>query len=158
MQLSGQSNEQQAFGFADVYIDKLLKPSLEGSRGGRTVVENFKKSEDVEAFANEYNKEKLKLEELPFDFVMDVLLNKPDSKMGKLLSDRLMRLEMEGALDSTASESFEFDSDAAFSQFHETNRQLAQAYTINRTNGITGIKTGPQVKRKAALKSENYVV
>ena len=127
MQLSGQSNEQQAFGFADVYIDKLLKPSLEGSRGGRTAVENFKKSEDVEAFANEYNKEKLKLEELPFDFVMDILLNKPDSKMGKLLSDRLMRLEMEGVLDTTASESFEFDSDAAFSQFHETNRQLAEA-------------------------------
>ena len=127
MQLSGQSNEQQAFGFADVYIDKLLKPSLKGSKGGQMAVENFKKSEDVEAFANEYNKEKLKLEELPFDFVMDILLNKPDSKMGKLLSDRLMRLEMEGVLDSTASESFEYDSDAAFSQFHETNRQLAEA-------------------------------
>ena len=38
------------------------------------------------------------------------------------------------------------------------DRQIAQAYTVNTNNGITGIKTGPQIKRKAALKSENYVV
>ena len=37
------------------------------------------------------------------------------------------------------------------------DRQLAQAYTVNTTNGVTGIKTGPQVKRTIALKSENYV-
>ena len=127
MQLSGQSNEQQAFGFADIYIDKLLRPSLQGSRDGRKIVENFKKNEDVDAFAEQYNKNNIRMEELPFDFVMDILLNKPDSKIGKLLSDRLMRLEVEGALDTTSAETFEFDSDSAFKTFHETNRQLAEA-------------------------------
>ena len=39
-----------------------------------------------------------------------------------------------------------------------TDRQVSQAYTINTNNGIVGIKTGPQIKRKTALKSENYVV
>ena len=38
------------------------------------------------------------------------------------------------------------------------DRQIAQAYTVNTTNGVTGIKTGPQVKRKIALKAQNYVV
>lgn len=127
MQLSGQSNEQQAFGFADIYIDKLLRPSLQGSRDGRKIVENFKKNEDVDAFAEQYNKDNIKMEELPFDFVMDILLNKPDSKIGKLLSDRLMRLEVEGALDTTSAETFEFDSDAGFKTFHETNSLLAEA-------------------------------
>ena len=39
-----------------------------------------------------------------------------------------------------------------------TDRQLSQAYTINTSNGVVGIKTGPQIKRKIALKAENYVV
>ena len=39
-----------------------------------------------------------------------------------------------------------------------TDRQLSQVYTANTTNGITGIKTGPQIKRKIALKAENFVV
>ena len=51
-----------------------------------------------------------------------------------------------------------FVGDYSWGRLQLTDRQLAQAYTINTTNGITGIKTGPQVKRKAALKSENYVV
>jgi len=38
------------------------------------------------------------------------------------------------------------------------DRQLAQAYTVNTSNGVIGIKTGPQIKRKNFLKSENYVV
>ena len=51
-----------------------------------------------------------------------------------------------------------FIGDYSWGRLQLTDRQVAQAYTINTTNGITGIKTGPQVKRKAALKSENYVV
>ena len=51
-----------------------------------------------------------------------------------------------------------FIGDYSWGRLQLTDRQIAQAYTINTTNGITGIKTGPQVKRKAALKSENYVV
>ncbi len=39
-----------------------------------------------------------------------------------------------------------------------TDRQISQAYTINTSNGVVGIKTGPQIKRKIALKAENYVV
>ena len=51
-----------------------------------------------------------------------------------------------------------FIGDYSWGRLQLTDRQIAQAYTINTTNGVTGIKTGPQVKRKAALKSENYVV
>ena len=51
-----------------------------------------------------------------------------------------------------------FVGDYSWGRLQLTDRQLAQAYTINTTNGITGIKTGPQIKRKTALKSENYVV
>ena len=38
------------------------------------------------------------------------------------------------------------------------DRQLAEAYTVNTFNGISGIKTGPQIKRKAFIKAENFVV
>ena len=31
-------------------------------------------------------------------------------------------------------------------------------YTVTTTNGVAGIKTGPQIKRKFALKAANYVV
>ena len=39
-----------------------------------------------------------------------------------------------------------------------TDRQISQAYTINTSNGVVGIKTGPQIKRKIALKAENFTV
>ena len=51
-----------------------------------------------------------------------------------------------------------FIGDFSWGRLQLNDRQLAQAYTVNTTNGVTGIKTGPQIKRKAALKSENYVV
>ena len=127
MQFYGQSNEVQAKGYSDVYIDKLLRPSLKGSINAQEIVAEFKKNDDIKAFAEAYKDKKLKLEELPFDFITDVLLNKPDSEIGKLLSDRLMKLEIDGELDTPVYESFEFDSDVAFQQFHEVNRYLAEA-------------------------------
>jgi len=39
-----------------------------------------------------------------------------------------------------------------------TDRQVSQAYTVNLNDGVTGIKTGPQIKRKIALKAENFTV
>ena len=48
--------------------------------------------------------------------------------------------------------------DFSWGRLQLNDRQIAQAYTANINDGVTGIKTGPQVKRKIALKSQNYVV
>jgi hypothetical protein len=48
--------------------------------------------------------------------------------------------------------------DYSWGRLQLTDRQISQAYTVNTTNGVTGIKTGPQIKRKIALKAENFVV
>ena len=48
--------------------------------------------------------------------------------------------------------------DFSWGRLQLTDRQIAQAYTVNTTDGVTGIKTGPQIKRKIALKAENFVV
>ena len=48
--------------------------------------------------------------------------------------------------------------DFSWGRLQLNDRQVAQAYTVNTNNGVTGIKTGPQVKRKIALKAENFVV
>ena len=127
IQFWGQANNQQAQGYSKEYIETVLKPSLEGTKVGRETVKEFQKTNDIDAFAAKYKDKNLRLEELPFEFVIDTLLNKADTPMGKLISDRLMRLEMEGKLDKAMHESFEFDSDAAFSQFHDSNRVLAEA-------------------------------
>ena len=37
-------------------------------------------------------------------------------------------------------------------------RMISTSYTIDLTDGVTGIKTGPQIKRRDNLKSTNYVV
>ena len=39
-----------------------------------------------------------------------------------------------------------------------SDRMVSTSYTINTSDGIVGIITGPQVKRKYKLKSTNYVV
>ena len=51
-----------------------------------------------------------------------------------------------------------FVGDYSWGRLQLTDRQISQAYTVNTTNGVTGIKTGPQIKRKIALKAENFVV
>ena len=51
-----------------------------------------------------------------------------------------------------------FVGDYSWGRLQLTDRQVSQAYTVNTTNGVTGIKTGPQIKRKIALKAENFVV
>ena len=127
IQYWGQANKQQAKGYSKEYIENVVKPSLEGTQKGRELAKEFQKNNDIDAFAQKYKDENIRLEELPFEFVIDTLLNKADTPMGKLISDRLMRLDMEGKLDKAMHESFEFDSDAAFSQFHDTNRVLAEA-------------------------------
>ena len=127
IQFWGQANNEQAQGYSKEYIESVVKPSLEGTQGGKNLVKEFQKTNDVDAFAQKYKNENIRLEELPFDFVIDTLLNKADTPMGKLISDRLMKLDMEGKLDKAMHESFEFDSDAAYSQFHESNRVLAEA-------------------------------
>ena len=39
-----------------------------------------------------------------------------------------------------------------------SDRMKSVNYTVTTTNGVAGIKTGPQIKRKFALKAANYVV
>ena len=51
-----------------------------------------------------------------------------------------------------------FIGDFSWGRLQLTDRQIAQAYTANTNDGVTGIKTGPQIKRKIALKAQNYVV
>ena len=128
MQKFGQANEEQAFGFADKWIDTVVKPSLEGSERGRKILENYQKTNDLTEMSKAFENKDIKLEELPFRFVIDTLLKNPDSKLGRFLSDRLMRLEVEGELDKTVFEdSFSPDSDTAFREYHRTNDLLAEA-------------------------------
>ena len=128
MQKSGQANEEQAFGFADKWIDTVVKPSLEGSERGQKILEDYQKTNDLTEMSKAFENKDIKLEELPFRFVIDTLLKNPDSKLGRFFSDRLMRLEVDGELDKTVFEdSFSPDSDTAFREYHRTNDLLAEA-------------------------------
>ena len=127
MQFSGQANEVQAKGFADLYIESVIEPSLLGSKKGQELAKNFSKTNDITELSKAFESKDVKLEELPFEFVVDTLIKRPDSKLGKFLSDRLMRLDVEGELNKTNYESFEFDSDSAFRELHRTNEHLAEA-------------------------------
>ena len=127
MQFAGQINNVQAPEYTQKYVETIIKPSLLGSKRSQDMIAEFNKTQDVKAFAEAYSKQKMRLEELPFDFVMEKLLKEPDSKIGRLLSDSLLRLDLEGNLNKTAIESFEFDSDPAFRDFHQSNKMLAEA-------------------------------
>ena len=127
MQFWSQANEQQAKGFSDSYIKNVLMPSINGTEKSVKIVDNFKTSKDIKEFSKEYEKAELKLEELPLDFVLEKLTVEPDTPIGKFLSDRLMKLDLKGELEKTANESFEFDSDSAFREYHDVNRLLANA-------------------------------
>ena len=51
-----------------------------------------------------------------------------------------------------------FVGEYSWGRLQMTDRMISKEYTITTTNGITGIITGPQVKRKDFLKPSNYVV
>ena len=51
-----------------------------------------------------------------------------------------------------------FVGDYSWGRLRLNDRMVSTSYTINTSNGIVGIITGPQVKRKYKLKSTNYVV
>ena len=127
MQFWSQANEQQAKGFSDVYIKNVLMPSINGTERSVKIVNNFKTNKDIKEFSKEYEKAELRLEELPLDFVLEKLTVEPDTPIGKFLSDRLMKLDLKGEFEKTANESFEFDSDSAFREYHDVNRLLANA-------------------------------
>tara|TARA_R110001583_G_scaffold562_2_gene5083 strand:+ start:5166 stop:13220 length:8055 start_codon:yes stop_codon:yes gene_type:complete len=127
MQFWSQANEQQAKGFSDAYIKNVLMPSINGTEKSIKIVDNFKTSKDIKEFSKEYEKAELRLEELPLDFVLEKLTVEPDTPIGKFLSDRLMKLDLKGELEKTANESFEYDSDSAFREYHDVNRLLANA-------------------------------
>jgi len=127
MQFWSQANEQQAKGFSDVYIKNVLMPSINGTEKSVKIVNNFKTNKDIKEFSKEYEKAELRLEELPLDFVLEKLTVEPDTPIGKFLSDRLMKLDLKGEFEKTANESFEFDSDSAFREYHDVNRLLANA-------------------------------
>ena len=127
LQFYGQSNEQQAKGYADLYIDTVLKPSLQGSERAVTAIKNYNKSKDIEAFRKEFVEKDMTLDEMPIEFMREVLLNRADSPMGKLISDKIMKLDISGELDLRRHESFEPDADTAFREFHRSNEVLAKA-------------------------------
>ena len=127
LQFYGQANEQQAKGFADLYIDKVLKPSLEGSQRAKDAIQSYNKSKDIEAFRKTFVEKDMSLDEMPIEFMREVLLNRADSPMGKLISDRIMKLDIAGELDQSKYESFEPDADSAFREYHRSNEVLAKA-------------------------------
>ena len=51
-----------------------------------------------------------------------------------------------------------FVGEYSWGRLQMTDRMISKEYTITTTNGITGIITGPQVRRKDFLKPSNYVV
>jgi len=127
LQFYGQSNEVQAEGYADVYIRDILEPSLKGSKRAVELVNEFRNTDDVEAFRKKFVDEKMDLDEMPYDFMSEILINRPDSEMGKFISDRIMKLDLAGELDQPSHESFEPDTDSAFRKFHDDNRNLTEA-------------------------------
>lgn len=127
MQFWSQANEMQAKGFSDSYIKNVLMPSLNGTNKSIELINNYNKSKDLKQFVKDYSEQNIKIEELPFDFVTNHLSTKADSSMGKFISDRLMKLDLKGEFDKTQVESFEFDSDSAFREYHDVNRLLANA-------------------------------
>lgn len=127
LQFYGQANEQQAKGFADLYIDKVLKPSLEGSQRAKDAIQSYNKSKDIEAFRRTFVEKDMSLDEMPIEFMREVLLNRADSPMGKLISDKIMKLDIAGELDQSKYESFEPDADSAFREYHRSNEVLAKA-------------------------------
>ena len=51
-----------------------------------------------------------------------------------------------------------FVGDYSWGRIDLSDRMVSTSYTINTSNGVIGITTGPQVKRRDKLKSANYVV
>ena len=51
-----------------------------------------------------------------------------------------------------------FVGDYSWGRIDLSDRMVSTSYTINTSNGVIGITTGPQVKRRDKLKSTNYVV
>ena len=127
MQFWSQANEMQASGFSKEYISNVLMPSLNGTKRSIELINNYKKSKDLKQFIENYAKENIKIEELPFEFVSEHLSTNADTPMGKFISDRLMKLDLKGEFEKTQAESFEYDSDSAFREYHDVNRLLSNA-------------------------------
>lgn len=127
MQFWSQANEVQASGFSKEYINNLLMPSLNGTKRSIELIDNYKKSKDLKEFIENYAKKNIKIEELPFEFVSEHLSTNADTPMGKFISDRLMKLDLKGEFEKTQAESFEYDSDSAFREYHDVNRLLSNA-------------------------------
>ena len=51
-----------------------------------------------------------------------------------------------------------FIGDYSWGRLQSRGRMISTSYSVNTNNGVVGIKTGPQIKRKAPLKFVNYVV
>ena len=54
--------------------------------------------------------------------------------------------------------SSDFIGEYSWGKVQFSDRMKVASYTVSTNNGVAGIKTGPQIKRKFALKSTNYVV
>ena len=51
-----------------------------------------------------------------------------------------------------------FIGEYSWGRLQSEGRMISTSYYVNTNDGVTGIKTGPQIKRRAALKFVNYVV
>ena len=51
-----------------------------------------------------------------------------------------------------------FIGEYSWGRLQSEGRMISTSYYVNTNDGVTGIKTGPQIKRRASLKFVNYVV
>ena len=99
-------------------------PSLTGTKRSIELIDNYKKSKDLKEFIENYAKENIKIEELPFEFVSEHLSTNADTPMGKFISDRLMKLDLKGEFEKTQAESFESEAKSLREQAYELNPDL----------------------------------
>ena len=127
LQFYNQINNTQGTGFAKVYFENVLRPSLQGTKEAQELVETFNKNEDVDAFVKEFNEKKLTIHKMPMNFMIDKLQRNPNEPVSIFLSDKLMNAETKFENDEPMNEDIEFDSDSSFNDYHSENEMLAQA-------------------------------
>ena len=127
LQFYNQMNTTQGTGFAKVYFENVLRPSLQGTKEAQELVKSFNKNEDVDAFVKEFNEKKLTIHKIPMNFMIDKLQRNPNEPVSIFLSDKLMNAETKFENDEPMNEDIEFDSDSSFNDYHSENEMLAQA-------------------------------
>ena len=136
IQLYGQTNKDQASGFADIYLKEVLDRSVLGSAKGKKLVEEYNNvlksfdkipAKEKEAIQNEFvdlfERHDIGVFELPVDFVLERILRNEDPKLTALFMNKINKLDKEGYFDRD----FEFDADSDYTQYHDLNKSISES-------------------------------